>query len=81
MQKENSHERQKGKRKKEHDPLGTRHPTVTLSKNVNSRRTPCFPTDAKDWSLEQENFIFFCGDEKKFNIQPGVLEKSHEAES
>lgn len=40
--------------------------TFTLSKKVNSRRTPCFPTDAKDWSLEQENFIFFCGNKEKY---------------
>ncbi len=32
----------------------------TLSKNVNSRKTPCFPTEAKDGSLKQEYFIFFC---------------------
>lgn len=38
---------------------------LTLSKKENSRKTPCLPTEAKDWSLVQEYFIFFCNKIKK----------------
>lgn len=37
----------------------------TLSKKENSLNTPCLPTEAKDWSLVQEYFIFFCKKEKE----------------